>query len=796
MKYFKDMLSNLSSTQQEKSMPPQIGVEEQKYTIHYAGQPISEPKSFKQIVQDHGKIQDLERDPKLRVLPHKPKSATKPPPLPKLTKPMGKNQDIKIPKKEFIKEHKRLIDVLESPSHKDDLKEAKEQRKELKQQISKAQNYFQSLKKNFKKHKKYIAVVHKGVLSNGKYNSIPLFYAGNGFHREEPHQAMTFDSVEQGMKQFQKDWQSKSQDEKYKKNAPHPFDVSFIEDPRIGKWNEDESRYEDEKGNPILNADGTPFYPQIPEVEVVKPGSVNIHVNDPQNDYENQFKQKLAANLKNQGKKVNLTYAKASEQKVKRQTYEEAMKEIAEQQKIEDLKDQGYGDQEINQLKPVYGEKKDLTSTILAASEKYFQNLKKGSRQRKMPVDPNKESQMNAMIIDEWQNKQYTPTRGLIKPLTGNLRNRALHKLSGLTKVRRAKDGKREYLLYRGVSDSEKNSVLDDKSINYPENIHTSWSPHQGIAGRFASKGMGHVLGAWIHENDIHHYPRMTGNVYERHKGSKIKSPNDYAGEDEIIIRHSRPHEGYTTHSFSDKSNKLEFNVNSPIENKIKPLLEKPKIAAKLAASEKYFQNLKKSNKQNQLLKCYFLSKLKKIDGVTTTTVPPVTSPGQTGPSLNGTSLKEQPKGAKGDASPAGQVSQSFQSSLGMPAVRGAARRIMCAFGKNEELDKGAKGDWQKEGYKIKEGKSSDFYVIEAHHPEHGIIGKAHFKANPSGTKLIPHHVFVKPEHQRKGIGSAMYQHAEKLFETPIVDKASHQTSAAKYFWAQKNRPFGKNKNK
>ena len=70
-------------------------------------------------------------------MPHVPKSTPKPPPLPKQTKPMGKNQDIKIPKKEFVKEHKRLIHVLESPSHKDDVQEAKKQRKELKEETQK-----------------------------------------------------------------------------------------------------------------------------------------------------------------------------------------------------------------------------------------------------------------------------------------------------------------------------------------------------------------------------------------------------------------------------------------------------------------------------------------------------------------------------------------------------------------------------------------------------------------------------------------------------------------------------------
>lgn len=42
-----------------------------------------------------------------------------------------KSKKIEIPAKDLIEEHKKLIGILESPSHKDDLEEAKEQRKEL-----------------------------------------------------------------------------------------------------------------------------------------------------------------------------------------------------------------------------------------------------------------------------------------------------------------------------------------------------------------------------------------------------------------------------------------------------------------------------------------------------------------------------------------------------------------------------------------------------------------------------------------------------------------------------------------
>jgi len=45
----------------------------------------------------------------------------------------SKKDEMKVSRKEMINEHKKLVDVLESPSHKDDKKEAKKQAKELKE---------------------------------------------------------------------------------------------------------------------------------------------------------------------------------------------------------------------------------------------------------------------------------------------------------------------------------------------------------------------------------------------------------------------------------------------------------------------------------------------------------------------------------------------------------------------------------------------------------------------------------------------------------------------------------------
>lgn len=56
-------------------------------------------------------------------------------------KHVKKGEEVKMPKKEFVQEHKKLVNVLNSPSRKDDKEEAKEQKKEL--------NAMKSCKKSF-----------------------------------------------------------------------------------------------------------------------------------------------------------------------------------------------------------------------------------------------------------------------------------------------------------------------------------------------------------------------------------------------------------------------------------------------------------------------------------------------------------------------------------------------------------------------------------------------------------------------------------------------------------------------
>jgi GNAT superfamily N-acetyltransferase len=114
---------------------------------------------------------------------------------------------------------------------------------------------------------------------------------------------------------------------------------------------------------------------------------------------------------------------------------------------------------------------------------------------------------------------------------------------------------------------------------------------------------------------------------------------------------------------------------------------------------------------------------------------------------------------------------------------------------KSEELEKGLKGDWQKEGYVIKrkEGPNKagleNAYTLIAKSPNGDIVGEASFAIHPDGENIIVSSA-IHPDHRRKGLATEMYKMAEKEFNLKI--KRTSQTPDAKSLWAQPNRPFGK----
>ncbi len=121
-----------------------------------------------------------------------------------------------------------------------------------------------------------------------------------------------------------------------------------------------------------------------------------------------------------------------------------------------------------------------------------------------------------------------------------------------------------------------------------------------------------------------------------------------------------------------------------------------------------------------------------------------------------------------------------------------------------DELNKGAHGDWQKEGYKIEHEPEMEAYGFT--HPNQFNPKKHNFKVyakdkqgNKVGELEIQHgenHIEsewtkVHDDHQRKGLASAMYSHAEKI-SGKKMEPAYEQSLEGERFWAQPNRPFGK----
>lgn len=109
-------------------------------------------------------------------------------------------------------------------------------------------------------------------------------------------------------------------------------------------------------------------------------------------------------------------------------------------------------------------------------------------------------------------------------------------------------------------------------------------------------------------------------------------------------------------------------------------------------------------------------------------------------------------------------------------------------FGKTEELNKGANGNWKKEGYKLKINPNATYHKnpaihIQAVHPIHGVVGESFIGRAKDGSHIYPHDTNVDPNHQRKGIASAMYNVAEKHTGLELQPLNSDQSDDAVKLW-------------
>lgn len=125
---------------------------------------------------------------------------------------------------------------------------------------------------------------------------------------------------------------------------------------------------------------------------------------------------------------------------------------------------------------------------------------------------------------------------------------------------------------------------------------------------------------------------------------------------------------------------------------------------------------------------------------------------------------------------------------------------------KIRKLEK-ALGDWKKEGYTLhvkKHPSDSYYFQIHAHDKDGNKVGHAEFIHSDNGKTIESYDdgisfdetspkVIVRPQHQKKGLGTAMYQMAEQATGKKIRNiRAKKRTTAGQALWNQKNRPFGK----
>lgn len=125
---------------------------------------------------------------------------------------------------------------------------------------------------------------------------------------------------------------------------------------------------------------------------------------------------------------------------------------------------------------------------------------------------------------------------------------------------------------------------------------------------------------------------------------------------------------------------------------------------------------------------------------------------------------------------------------------------------RSESLQKGARGDWKKEGYTLKfhppkvemfNGKHDiTSHRVTAHDSQGNRVGDYHFSEWPEASehKGLLHVTFSRtdPDHQRKGLASAAYSMIEQRTGKKVHSSPGNRSADAKKLWSQPNRSFGK----
>ncbi len=199
-----------------------------------------------------------------------------------------------------------------------------------------------------------------------------------------------------------------------------------------------------------------------------------------------------------------------------------------------------------------------------------FADLRKGSRQRALPFNPDALNSEDEQTIGLWQGaNRDNDWRGQIHPMVGPERQRALMRLAASTQTRRGPDGKVHFLLHRGMGEDERQAISKTPG-KITHDDFSSWTPHPPVARKFARDyaeggSTPEVVSAWIPEDAIHSVPSMYGEMSEypdRDEQPKGQGPNKYRNEHEIVVA---PHSSDETPTPQSSTKDLNTVINNRI---------------------------------------------------------------------------------------------------------------------------------------------------------------------------------------------------------------------------------------
>lgn len=177
--------------------------------------------------------------------------------------------------------------------------------------------------------------------------------------------------------------------------------------------------------------------------------------------------------------------------------------------------------------------------------------LVKGVKQRLFPVGQ-EQKEHKAIFgkpltdrLEGWQRLNRPEERAALANQIGqlppNTMKRAVIDLSKKTATRRNQDtGELEFLLHRGVGNTERENAIDIPSRQTMHASHTSWTPNVAQAQHFAisrnkPNSPSGLLSAWIPQSAIATIPKHWGSYSAEDRGFP-GGPNEYQHEHEIII--------------------------------------------------------------------------------------------------------------------------------------------------------------------------------------------------------------------------------------------------------------------